>query len=96
MRRPDPCRLYVHEFAQLAVQVADVITAQARHIIERRPRLVEYGFERRKDVLRLTAKVGRKPSLGVKPDDTGDEDLIADPDGRRKLEPDDIRLCKAP
>jgi len=46
--RLDPRRLYVHEFAQLAVHVADVITVQARHIIERRPRLVENGFERRK------------------------------------------------
>jgi len=35
--RLDPRRLYVHEFAQLAVYVADVITVQARHIIERRP-----------------------------------------------------------
>jgi hypothetical protein len=29
-------------------------------------------------VFRLTAKVGRKPSLGVGPDDAGDEDLVAD------------------
>src|SRR5258708_19964130 len=83
--RPDPRGLYVHEFAQLAMYVADVITVQARHIIERRPRFVENGFERRKDVLRLTAKVGRKPSLGVGPDDAGDEDLVADPDCRRIL-----------
>ena len=26
-----------------------------------------------------------KPSLGVEPDDAGDEDLIADPDGRHLL-----------
>jgi hypothetical protein len=62
-----------------------VITVQARHIIERCPRLVENGFERRKDVLRLTTKVGRKPSLGVDPDDAGDEDLVADPDCGRVL-----------
>ena len=43
------------------------------------------GLERRKDVLRLTAKVGRKPSLGVGRDDSGDEDLVADPDCRRIL-----------
>lgn len=47
--------------------------------------MFENGFERRKDVLRLTAKVGRKPSLGVDPNDAGDEYLVADPDGRRKL-----------
>jgi len=46
---------------------------------------VENGFERREDVLRLTAKVGRKPSLGVSPDDAGDDDLVADPDCRRIL-----------
>jgi hypothetical protein len=62
-----------------------VIAVQARHIIERRPYLVENGLERRKDVFRLTAKVGRKPSLGVGPDDPGDEDLVADPDCRRIL-----------
>jgi len=62
-----------------------VITVQARHIIERRPRLFENGFEGRKDVLRLTAKIGRKPSLGVGPDDAGDEDLVADPDCWRIL-----------
>src|SRR5580704_1525994 len=62
-----------------------MIALQARHMIERRPRLFENGVEGRKGVLRLTAKVGRKPSLGVGPDDAGDEDLVADPDGRRKL-----------
>ncbi len=62
-----------------------MITVQARHIIERRPRLFENSFEGRKDVLRLTAKVGRKPSLGVGPDDAGDEDLVADPDCWRIL-----------
>ena len=65
--------------------VADVITVQARHIIERRSCFVENGFERREYVLRLTAKVGRKPSLGVSPDDAGDDDLVADPDCRRIL-----------
>src|SRR6202008_314609 len=58
---------------------------QARHIVERRPSLIENGFELRKDVLRLTAKVRRKPSLGVGPDDSGDEDLVSDPDCRRIL-----------
>src|SRR5690349_14169584 len=65
--------------------VADVITVQACHIIERRSCFVENGFERREDVLHLTAKIGRKPSLGVGPDDAGDDDLVADPDCRRIL-----------
>ena len=85
MWRPDPRRLNVHEFAQLAIYVSDVITVQARDIIERRPRLVQNGFERREDVLRLTAKVRRKLPLGVGPDDAGDENLVANPDCRRLL-----------
>ena len=43
----------------MTADVADVVTGQACHIIERRPRLVENGYERRKDILRLTFAVRR-------------------------------------
>src|SRR5216683_2477148 len=85
-RRAQPSRLHLRELSQLALQIAHVITVQAHHMVHRRSGPTDNGFKRGEHVLRLTAEIDRKPSLGVDPNDAGHEDMIADPNGWRKLE----------